>query len=99
MVPRSAVAMVGGTILGPVALPLLLCLMPLGLTLFGRFFGFDFLAERFVFGVFGLAAFVFVFGFFGRVGFIFGFVITFAVVRFAFVVAAAEDEGRRAGRG
>ena len=71
----------------------------LGLTPFSRFFGFDFLAELFVFGVFGLAAFAFVviFGFFGRVGFILG-VVAFAVVRFGFVVAGGEDEGRRVRR-
>ena|GEM_PF-3033589 len=66
----------------------------LSLTPFSRFFGFDFLAEFFVFGVFGLAAVTFVFGFFGRVGFVFGFV-ALAVVRFGFVVTGGEGEGRR----
>jgi len=76
--------------------------MLLGLAPFGRFFGFDFLAEFFVFGVFGLAAFAFafVFVFFGFERFVVGF----------FVVPGIGEEGtggggrqrqrvRRGGRG
>jgi len=56
---------------------------------FFGFFGFDFLAEFFVFGVFCFAAFAFVVDFFDR----HQFVVTL-VVRFGFVVVD-DDEVRR----
>ena len=55
---------------------------------FFGFFGFDFPAEFFVFGVFGFAAFAFFFAFFG------GFVVGFALVAFGFVVVL-DDEWHR----
>lgn len=67
--------------------------MPLGLAPFGRFFGFDFAAELFVFGVFGLAAFAFVVGFFGFER----FVVAFFLVGFGFVIRGIGDEGTRCG--
>ncbi|HET7507290.1 MAG TPA: hypothetical protein VFJ53_02930 [Solirubrobacterales bacterium] len=72
--------------------------MLLGLTPFGRFFGFDFLAELFVFGVFGLAAFAFLFGFVAFFGFD-RFVVAFFIVGFGFVVRGIGDEGTGGGDG
>src|SRR4051794_2381309 len=65
---------------------------------FGFFFGFDFLAELFVFGIFGLAVFAFacVVGF-GVVAF-FVPCLGFVVVRFFFVVYF-DDDGRSLGSG
>src|SRR5213082_1898935 len=66
--------------------------VPLGATSFGfffGFFGFDFLAEFFVFGVFCFAAFAFVVDFFDRHQF-----VVPLVVRFGFVVVD-DDEVRR----
>jgi hypothetical protein len=63
---------------------------------FGFFFGFDFLAEFFVFGVFGFAAFAFVVGF-GVVSF-FVPCLGFVVVRFSFVFNF-DDDGRPLGGG
>jgi hypothetical protein len=62
---------------------------------FFGFFGFDFLAEFFVFGTFGLATFVLV-DFFDLDRFV--FVLAFVVVRFRFVVFVS-DECRRRGDG
>lgn len=83
--------------------------LPLGSMPFGFFFGFDFLAEFFVFGVFGFAAFVFgfVFDFFDLDRFVFALVVGFACFCFFFVVFLADEEhprrgcgqGRRVGRG
>jgi hypothetical protein len=89
MVPRSAMVPMVPMVRRPAAavatLPLLL-----RSTLFGFFFGFDFLTEFFVFGVFGFAAFAFVFGFFAFVvsgfAFVFGF---FALVVGFFAVGRA----------
>jgi hypothetical protein len=72
--------------------------LSLGSTLFGGFFLFDFPAERFVFGVFGLAVFAFVVDFFDRDRFVVAFVVGRIglpfVVRFFFAVFGS-DEGRR----
>jgi len=67
---------------------------------FGFFFGFDFLAELFVFGVFGFAAFAFVFvvDFFDLHRFVFALVVGFGFVRFFFVVHF-DGEGRSLGGG
>jgi len=103
MVPRLAVPVLACISLAVAAfslplrvVPLCLTLLGLGLAPFGRFFGFDFLAELFVFGVFGLAAFAFVVGFLVFVGFS-RFVVAFFIVRFGFVVGGKGDE--RAGGG
>jgi hypothetical protein len=63
--------------------------------LFGFFFGFDFLAELFVFGVFGFAAFAFAFvvDFFDLDRFVFALILGFEVICFFFVVFLG-DEGR-----
>jgi hypothetical protein len=61
---------------------------------FGCFFGFDFLAEFFVFGVFGFTFFALVAGF--EVVSFFVPCLGFAVVRFFFVVY---DDGRFLGGG
>lgn len=62
------------------------------LPLFGFFFGFDFRAEFFFFGVFGFAVFAFVVDFFDRDCIFFACfrfaVVGFAVARFGFIVAA-----------
>ena len=69
---------------------------------FGFFFGFDFLAEFFVFGVFGFAAFAFVFvfvvDFFDLRRSVFALVVGFGFVRFFFVVHF-DDDGRSLGGG
>jgi len=58
--------------------------MLLGLLALGRFFGFDFPAEFFVFGVLCPAAFVFV---------VFGcFFVAFFLVGFGFIVGGVGDE-------
>jgi hypothetical protein len=62
---------------------------------FFGFFGFDFLAEYFVFGTFGLAGFVFV-GFFDLDRFV--FVLAFLVVGFPFVVIVSDECRRRGNR-
>jgi len=64
--------------------------VPLRSLLFGFFFGFDFSAELFFFGVFGFAAFAFVIAFFVISRFVVAF---FAVSRF-FVLVGMDDEGR-----
>ena len=71
--------------------------MLLGPTPFGRFFGFDFPAEFFVFGVFDFAAFAFLFCF-GGVGAAF-FCIPFFLVGFSFVVDGVGNEGTGGGSG
>jgi hypothetical protein len=75
---------------------------PLSLLLFGFFFGFDFFAEFFVFGVFGCAAFAFVIDLFDHDGNVFAVVcftrFVFAVVRFPFVVVRGNQRRRRGGR-
>jgi hypothetical protein len=94
MMPRSAVVpMVRRPAAVVATLSPLLRPMP-----FGFFFGFDFLAEFFVFGVFGFAAFAFVFGFFASVRFVFAPVVAFGFVRFGFVVGG-EREVRCGGGG
>ena len=70
---------------------LLLGLTPVGCFL--GFFGFDFLAEFFVFGVFGLAAFALVVAFFGFSR----FVVPFFLVGFGFVFRGGGDEGTSGG--
>ncbi len=60
---------------------------------FGFFFGFDFLAEFFVFGVFGFAAFAFAF----VVDFFDLHRIVFRCVRFAFVVFIGDERRCRSG--
>jgi hypothetical protein len=60
---------------------------------FFSFFGFDFLAEFFLFGTFGFAAFVLV-DFFDLDRFV--SVLAFVVIGFLFVVFV-DDEGRRRG--
>jgi hypothetical protein len=66
---------------------------------FGFFFGFDFLAEFFVFGVFGFAAFVFAFvvDFFDLNRFVFTLIVGFARLGFFFVVPMADEERSRRG--
>ncbi len=64
--------------------------------LFG-FFGFDFLAEFFVFAVFGFAAFGFVFGFVSF-QFLFALVVCFGFFGFPFV-GGGERDARRGGWG
>jgi hypothetical protein len=78
------------------ALPLPLRVMP-----FGFFFGFDFLAEFFIFGVFGFAAFAFVFvvDFFDLHRFAFALVVGFACFCFFFVVFLSNEERPCRGRG
>ena len=98
MVPRLAVPVMAGTALAAAAflMPLrvvLVGLVPLCLTSFGSFFGFDFPAELFVFGVLGLAVFAFVVGFFGFER----FVAAFFLVGFGFVFRGIGDEGTRCG--
>lgn len=68
--------------------------------LFGFFFGFDFLAELFVFGVFSFAAFAFGFvvDFFDLDRFVFAF-IGFTVVRFGFVVFLGSEGRSHCGHG
>jgi hypothetical protein len=74
-------------------------LLPLGSALFGRFFGFDFQAELFVFGVFGFTAFAFVVGCF----FVSRFDVTLFLVGFYLVgfdlgvVGPGGDRRRRRG--
>jgi hypothetical protein len=93
--PRSvAVSMVPRSASAATALFLLL-----GLMLFGCFFGFDFLAEFFVFGVFGFAAFAFVVDFFDRGRFVFALIVGFAVVRFGFAFFLGDGERPRRGGG
>jgi hypothetical protein len=97
MMPRAAVvpmvAMVARSAATVPALSLLL-----GSMLFGLFFGFDFPAELFFFGVFGFAAFAFVVAFFDRFGFAFGF-FGFVFFGFGFVVfLAGEERCHRGGR-
>ncbi|HEV2859231.1 MAG TPA: hypothetical protein VGW80_12595 [Solirubrobacterales bacterium] len=102
MVPRPVVPVVAvGAAFAVMALP-----VPLGSTPFGCFFGFDFPAEFFVFGVFGFAAFAFVFVvyffdrdrlFFALVGFVV-FRFDFVVLRFNFVVFSGEEGQCRRGR-
>jgi len=76
------------------ALPLPLSFASVGF--FFGFFGFDFLADFFVFGVFGFAAFAFVVDFFDRDRFA---VAGFAVVCFGFVVFAGDERRPDRGRG
>jgi len=68
---------------------------------FGFFFGFDFLAELFVFGVFGFAAFVFAFvlDFFDLNRFVFALIVGFGVVRFFFFVCLGDEKRARRRRG
>ena len=86
--PRSVVPMMVRSAAATTGFP-----VPLGSLLFGFFFGFFrfyFLAELFVFGVFGFAAFAFVVGFFVVSRFVAAFVV---VSRFFFVIDMG-DEGR-----
>jgi len=68
---------------------------------FGLFFGFDFPAEFFVFGVFGFAAFALVVYFFDRDRFFVALVgfVTLVVFRFGFVVFVGDEKRCRGCRG
>jgi hypothetical protein len=72
------------------------------LSLFGFFFGFDFAAELFFFGVFGFAVFAFVVDFFDRDRLFFADArfacVGFAVARFGFGVVAGDERRRLGGR-
>ena len=82
------------------ALVAIALLLPLGSALFGRFFGFDFLAEFLFFGVSASARFAFVVGFFDRGPFVISsfVVVAFFLVGFGFVVLAVSAGRCRGGR-
>src|SRR3954469_21795399 len=95
MVPRASVPVMARSAFVVIAL-----LLPLGPALFGRFFGFDFLAEFLFFGVSAAALFPFVVAFFDRGLFVISsfIVVAFFLVGFGFVVLAVSDERCRGGR-
>src|SRR4051812_43230845 len=90
MMPRSVVPAMARSAFAAIAFSMPLGPTPLG---FFFFFGFDFFAEFFFFGVSATAFFAFVVAFFDRARF------SFAVVRFGFVLAGGGEQGRRGGGG
>jgi hypothetical protein len=84
--PRSVAPMMERSAFAAIAFALSLRSTPLGF-----FFGFDFLAEFFVFGAFGFARFVLV-DFFDRDRFV--FVLFVFLVGFRFVVFMGDERGR-----